>query len=85
LKEHRPALALRERLARDNPEITKYQNELAKSHTIIGLLLNEARQFTQGLESLTRAAAIQNRLADNQPSVWFARCFRAGEGTIGVA
>jgi tetratricopeptide (TPR) repeat protein len=63
------ALAIRERLARENPSVTEFHRNLAASHNDIGLLQSETGDTDQALESYGKALAIQERLARENPSV----------------
>ncbi len=61
------AVAIQERLAQENPSITEFQNNLAMSHNVIGILLVSMDRPAEALESYERACVIQERLARDHP------------------
>jgi tetratricopeptide (TPR) repeat protein len=63
------ALAIQERLARENPSVTEFQSDLALSHHNIGRLQSATGHPDQALESYGKALAIQERLARENPRV----------------
>ncbi len=64
----RKALAIHERVARENPTFTEYQNSLAISHDKIGEVLSTAGRKAEALDSHGKALAGQERLARESPS-----------------
>jgi serine/threonine-protein kinase len=69
LRAFRESLAVRQKLADANPSVGEYQNELARSHDAIGLLLSVVGRATEALRSYERALAIRQKLADANPTV----------------
>ena len=63
LESDRQALVIRERLAREHPEVAEYQTDLAGSYHNIALLLIELDRGVEALESFRRGLAIRERLA----------------------
>jgi serine/threonine-protein kinase len=63
------SLVIYERLARENPNVTDFQSDLAKSHNNIGLLQSATGRPDQALESYDRALLIWERLARENPNV----------------
>ncbi len=63
------SLTIRERLARENPAVTDYQNRLADSHNNIGILQSGTGQNDLALKSHGRAMEIYERLARENPAV----------------
>ena len=68
LESHRKAVAIRERLVRDNPTVTQYPADLASSYHNIGGLLFDTGNPTEALESERRALEIWEPLVRNNPS-----------------
>ena len=72
-----PALAIRERLAHDNPEITKYQNDVAESHALIGFLIARSGAGRRGIRIASAGGGNQepactttNRVSPSIRVVW---------------
>jgi serine/threonine protein kinase/phage tail protein X len=63
------SLTIFERLARENPSVTKYQNDLATHHNNIGNLQSATGRSDLALKSYGRALEIGERLARENPSV----------------
>jgi serine/threonine protein kinase len=68
IRSYRESLAIYERLARENPSVTKFQSDLAASHNNIGVLQRATGHPDQALESHGKALAIWERLARENPS-----------------
>ncbi len=72
LQSHRRALSIHETLARENPTVDDYQDQLAWCLTNIGLIQDSLGQVNEALQTHQRALSIRDRLALRQPSVaWF--------------
>ncbi len=69
LRAYEESMAIRQRLARENPSVTAFQIELAASHNNIGVLQSETGRPAEAIESHERALAIRERLARENPSV----------------
>ena len=69
LRSHERALAIRQKLADDNPAATDSRNDLAASHNNIGLLQAATGHPAEALRSHERALAIRQKLADDNPAV----------------
>ena len=69
LESYRRALAIRQKLADDNPAVTEFRSRLANSHNNIGWLQSQTGQPAEALESYRLALAIQQKLADDNPAV----------------
>jgi serine/threonine-protein kinase len=81
---HAESLALFERLARANPAVSRYQIDLARSHTLIGKLQNEASHAAESLESFRHARAIHERLVRHDPtSARFQSALALSENNVG--
>ncbi len=63
------ALAIYERLARDNPRVTRLQASLASNHNNIGMLQSKIGHPDRALESYGKALGIFERLARDSPGV----------------
>jgi len=63
------ALAIQERLARNDPAVTAFARDLAASHNNIGSLQSDTGQPQLALESFDKALAIRERLARETPTV----------------
>jgi tetratricopeptide (TPR) repeat protein len=68
LESYGKALAIRERLARDNPSVTEVQSDLAVSNQNIAVLQRATGRPDQALESYGKALVIRDRLARENPS-----------------
>jgi tetratricopeptide (TPR) repeat protein len=60
---------IRERLVRDQPTVTEYQNDLAENYNYFGFILNATGHPADALKSCLRALEISERLAHDHPSV----------------
>jgi tetratricopeptide (TPR) repeat protein len=69
LETHRKALAIRQKLAGDNPSITQFQTELAGIHNNIGIVLSRMGKPAEALEAYRQALAIRQALANANPDV----------------
>ena len=69
LRSHEAARAIFERLARDNPTMTRFQGDLALSHNNIGVLLSVTGKPAEALRSHGAARTIFERLARDNPKV----------------
>ena len=65
---YRAALAIRQKLADDNPAVTEFRSRLAASHNNLGVLLRR-RAGRRRRRPSTAALAIQQKLADDNPAV----------------
>jgi tetratricopeptide (TPR) repeat protein len=63
------ALAIRQKLADANPNITEFQYQLARSHDLIGWVYRQNGKPIEALAAFERAIAMQQKLADAHPSV----------------
>ncbi len=63
------SLAIRDRLARENPLIARFQRDLARNHINIGNVQRATGQTGDALASYEKARAILERLARENPSV----------------
>ena len=63
------ALAIREKLAADNPAVTEFRSDLADSHNNLGILLSETGRPTEAEAEHREALAIQEKLAADNPAV----------------
>ncbi len=57
------AIAIREKLASDNPSVTSFQRDLAASHDNIAGLKREAGRQAESIEAYERARVIREKLA----------------------
>jgi eukaryotic-like serine/threonine-protein kinase len=69
LRAFEESLAIRERLAREHPQVREYASDLAASLNYIGRLQVEAGHLTEALVSHKRSLAIRQRLATENPTV----------------
>jgi serine/threonine protein kinase/tetratricopeptide (TPR) repeat protein len=69
VQSYRKALALRERLARDNPAVTEYEGDLAWTQFELGTLHARADQPAEALKALQQAVERQHRLVERAPKV----------------
>ena len=67
--EYRKALAIRQKLADDNPAVTEFRSRLADSHNNLGVLLRETGKPAEAEAEYRKALAIQQKLADDNPAV----------------
>ena len=67
--EFRKALAIRQKLADDNPAVTDFRSRLADSHINLGILLSETGKPAEAEAEYRKALAIRQKLADDNPSV----------------
>jgi tetratricopeptide (TPR) repeat protein len=65
---HQEALAIGERLARENPSVIPFQRNLAASHSALGILQSATGRPDDALASLARALEIRERLARESPA-----------------
>src|SRR5262249_52454010 len=63
LRSYEESLAIRERLARDNPSVIEFQRDLAHSHNSMGMLESDTGQPDRALDSHGKGLAIRERLA----------------------
>ena len=69
LKAHESALAIRQRLADDNPNVNEFQMDLAGSHNNIGGILRQTGKLTEALKAFDSSLTIRQKLADANPTV----------------
>jgi len=67
LKAFESALAIRQKLADDNPSVTESQSDLAESHNNLGFLLRDIGQLAEALKAYESALGIWRKLADANP------------------
>ena len=67
--EYRKALAIRQKLADDNPAITELHTQLARNHNGLGWLLGNTGKTSEAVTEHRKALAIQQKLADANPGV----------------
>jgi tetratricopeptide (TPR) repeat protein len=67
LESHRAALALREDLAKNDPNGTGWLRRLSEQHSQIGAILRQQRNLAGALESYKAGLAIDQRLASTEP------------------
>ena len=58
-----------ERLARDNPSVTEFQRDLARSHVNFGNRLNDMGNAALALDAFRSARAIGERIARDNPTI----------------
>ena len=63
------SLAIRERRVRENPSVTQFQSDLARTHSLIGRLQGDIGRQADAMASLQKARPIRERLARENPSV----------------
>ena len=64
----RPALAIRQKLADDNPAVTSFRSDLAASHNNLGILLADTGRPAEAEAEYRKSLAIRQKLADDNPS-----------------
>ena len=62
-------MAIRQKLADDNPTVTKLQSDLARSRHNLGYLLSESGKLPEAEAEYRKSMAIYQKLADEDPSV----------------
>ncbi len=73
--EYRKSLAIRQKLADDNPAVTWFRSSLAVSHYRLGELMSNTGQPAKAEAEFRKALEIQQKLADDDPA---ATGFRSG-------
>ena len=68
LPSYQRAQAIRERLARDNPAVARFQNDLAIAHAGLADLSYKTGHLAEALQSNRRALAIWEGIAGNNPA-----------------
>jgi hypothetical protein len=68
-KEHRLALAIREKLAADFPAVPEYRKELAITHHSLGIVLYAQPKLAEAVEQHRQEVAIWEKLAADFPAV----------------
>ncbi len=68
LRAYEESLAIRERLARENPSVIHYQSDLAASLNNIANLMSSTGRMADALASFEQALVIRKRLARENPS-----------------
>jgi tetratricopeptide (TPR) repeat protein len=79
------AMALRQKLVKENPSVSKYQEGLAKTYYALGILENRQSKAKESQESFRKSLEIRERLVAEHPGVtrlavdvaW--TCLRLGE------
>ena len=66
--EYRKALAIRQKLADDNPADTDFRSGLADSHFNLGILLSSTGKPAEAEAEYRKALAIRQKLADDNPA-----------------
>jgi eukaryotic-like serine/threonine-protein kinase len=69
LTEFRAALVIWQKLSRDYPTVTLYQQDLGYTHGLIGMLLSRMGQPEEALLAVREAVAIQKKYVDAKPAV----------------
>ena len=69
LRAYEESLAIRERLARENPSVTQFQSDLATILSRIGRLQIVIGRQTEAMAPIEQGRAIRERLAHQNPSV----------------
>jgi serine/threonine-protein kinase len=67
LKQHRKALALREKLVRAHPENPRFRHDLANSHRLLGSLQAQLHERSAALASLETARTLLAQLLHDDP------------------
>jgi hypothetical protein len=67
--QYQKSLAIRQKLADDNPAVTRFRNNLADSHNRLGLLLSDTGQPAAAEAEYRKALAILRKLAGDHPAV----------------
>ena len=67
--EYRTALAIRQKLADDNPAVSEFRNALAASHNNLGIVLWQTGRPKEAEAEYRTALAIREKLADDNPAV----------------
>ena len=67
--EYRKALAIRQKLADDNPAVTEFRSSLAASHNNLGMRAVGSGKPSEAEAEYRTALAIQQKLADDNPAV----------------
>ena len=67
--EYRKALAIRQKLADDNPADTYFRSRLAASHINLGVLLSTTGKPAEAEAECRKGLAIRQKLVDDNPSV----------------
>jgi serine/threonine-protein kinase len=68
LRSYSEAVAIRERLAHDHPDVVAYRTDLAIAHNNLGNVLDETGRPAEALESYRASHAIWERLARDDPA-----------------
>ena len=63
------ALAIRQKLADANPNVTDFQSNLSSTHQVMGWALNQSGKPVEALAVFERAITIMQKLADANPNV----------------
>ena len=61
------SLAIREQLVRENPSVTQFQSDLARTHSKIGRLQSEIGRQAEAMASFEKVRPIRERLACENP------------------
>jgi serine/threonine-protein kinase len=69
LRSYSEALAIRERLDRENPTNERYQSDLAQSHNALGNMYTNTGRQAEATQSFEQAIAIFERVASDHPGV----------------
>ncbi len=67
--ECRKALAIRQKLADDNPAVTEFRTRLAHSHYNLGDLLSKTGKPAEAEAEFRKAMALHQKLADDDPAI----------------
>lgn len=65
---YREALAIQERLARENPTVKELQSDLATTYVRLGIVLSYTSQFDEAIFAVQQSKLIRERLALDNPS-----------------
>jgi hypothetical protein len=67
IRSYQDALVIRKRLAREDPSITQFQGDLARTYHNVGYQQRLAGLLADGKRSFEKALAIRERLAKENP------------------
>ena len=68
--EFRKALAIRQKLADDDPAVTEFRRLLAQTHKNLGILLEEEGNLPEAEAEHQKALTIRQKLADDNPGIF---------------
>ena len=71
--QYRKSLALRQKLADDNPAMIEFRHKLAVSHNNLGFLLSKMGKLAEAEAEYRKAVSLFQKLADDNPAVSYFR------------